>query len=198
MKIGKADILAQAMSILDDYGLADLTMRRLADALGVKPGAIYWHYENKQTLLAAVSDEILSTADAHAEGDWSESLQGWGIGLRAALLQHRDAADVVSSTRAAGLGTIDPVGAPAGVLVAAGWVPTDADRVGRALVHFVLGHVVEEQSRVQLIELGVLEPSAAALDPDGFDVGLELFIAGLRLDCRSVRHIYSRSDIVMP
>ena len=33
------------------YGIADLTMRRLARELDVTPGALYWHFANKQQLL---------------------------------------------------------------------------------------------------------------------------------------------------
>jgi hypothetical protein len=52
--------LRQPQEILDAYGLGDLSMRRLAERLGVKAGALYWHVANKQSLLAAVSDEILA------------------------------------------------------------------------------------------------------------------------------------------
>ena len=49
-----------ALQLLDEYGLPDLTMRNLATALGIQPSALYWHFPNKQALLAAVSAKILA------------------------------------------------------------------------------------------------------------------------------------------
>ena len=179
MSLDRSTILAAAMGILDDYGLGDLTMRRLADSLNVKAGALYWHYANKQTLLAAVSDDILAPVVDAGEGDVAARLDVWSNDLRDALLRHRDAADVVSSTRAAGLGSIDPASVPTQILTSAGTAQLGAEQTARALVHFVLGHVVEEQSRTQLVELGVLPEGTEALDGPGFTHGLAIFLRGL-------------------
>ena len=64
MQLRRGDVLDGALAILDEFGLADLTMRRLATALGVQPGALYWHFPNKQTLLGALADKILEDVDA--------------------------------------------------------------------------------------------------------------------------------------
>ncbi len=64
MQLRRGDVLDGAMAILDEFGLPDLTMRRLATALGVQPGALYWHFPNKQTLLGALADKILEDVDA--------------------------------------------------------------------------------------------------------------------------------------
>ena len=69
----RAGIVAKATEILDNYGLADLTMRRLARELDVTVGALYWHFTSKQELLGAVADELLRPAvDASAgvDADW--------------------------------------------------------------------------------------------------------------------------------
>ena len=60
VSLTKPDVVRAGVEILDAYGLGDLSMRRLAERLGVKAGALYWHVANKQSLLAAVSDEILA------------------------------------------------------------------------------------------------------------------------------------------
>ena len=54
MQLHKRDVVDAATAILDNYGIADLTMRRLARELDVSPGALYWHFTNKQQLLGAV------------------------------------------------------------------------------------------------------------------------------------------------
>ena len=59
MSLTTHDIVAAGLEILDNYGLEDLSMRRLAQLLDVKASALYWHVANKQTLLAAMADEIL-------------------------------------------------------------------------------------------------------------------------------------------
>ncbi|MDQ6741232.1 MAG: TetR family transcriptional regulator, partial [Actinomycetota bacterium] len=42
MSLSRQQIIDTALKILRDYGLADLSMRRLARDLGVQPGALYW------------------------------------------------------------------------------------------------------------------------------------------------------------
>ena len=61
--------------MLDRYGLADLTMRRLATELGVQPSALYHHFPNKQALLAAVADEVLRRG-RRGEAGCEEKQQG--------------------------------------------------------------------------------------------------------------------------
>ena len=180
-------IVGAALDILDEFGLADLTMRRVGAALDVKAGALYWHFPNKQTLLAAVADEVLHGLDApEGEGSWSVWLTDWAEALRARLLSHRDAAELVASTQAMGLGRIDPCAAGRMVLAEAGLDADSADATMQALLHLVLGHVVEEQTQSQLAALGVIEPG----DPDRashhFHVGVRLLIDGVGILIRSV------------
>lgn len=60
MQLTRESIVTAAVAILDTYGLADMTMRRVATSLGVAPGALYWHIANKQQLIAAIAEEILA------------------------------------------------------------------------------------------------------------------------------------------
>lgn len=186
MPLNRAEILVQATKILDEYGLSDLSMRRLADALGVKAGAIYWHYANKQSLLAAISDQILEGIRRDElppeEGwptTWQAELFAWSKELRAALLEHRDAADLVSSTRAAGLGELNPMDLPTEILRTNGWPHELSAHSAGAICHFILGHVFEEQSRQQLVLLGLIDSGESPLDEAGFDHGVRVFLAGL-------------------
>ncbi|MDU7790355.1 MAG: helix-turn-helix domain-containing protein, partial [Corynebacterium sp.] len=41
MHINRESIIDAAISLLDTYGLGDVTMRRVASSLGVAPGALY-------------------------------------------------------------------------------------------------------------------------------------------------------------
>ena len=51
MALTREAIVLTAAELVDQYGLGDLSMRRLATELGVAPGALYWHLTNKQELL---------------------------------------------------------------------------------------------------------------------------------------------------
>ena len=73
------DVARAALRILDDDGLADLTMRRLATRLDVQPSALYWHFPNKQSLLAELSDRIVAQA--------ASLLRGSGVAAEARALR---------------------------------------------------------------------------------------------------------------
>ena len=67
----KSDVLQAAMKLLDEVGLPDLTMRKLAATLDVQPSALYWHFANKQSLLAEVSNTIVNFAKPVSEANRS-------------------------------------------------------------------------------------------------------------------------------
>src|SRR3954469_7069845 len=71
-----------AMEILRSYGLADLSMRRLARDLGVQPGALYWHVKNKQELLGVRAGQFLAAVPEPDAGrpDAPEEQASGGVG----------------------------------------------------------------------------------------------------------------------
>lgn len=179
MALSEDSVLDAAVAILDSFGLADLTMRRLGDALDVSPGAIYHHVPNKQTLLALVADRVVSGVPGPA-GSWRDALAGWASGLRSALLAHRDSADLVASGRAMGLCAVDAAAPPALVLAQAGVPDADAAAAASTLVHFVLGHVAEEQARLDWERFGRPDPGRRRTATDGtFELGVGLLIDGV-------------------
>ena len=54
------DVVDAAVGILQDFGMGDLSMRRVAAVLGVQASALYWHVPDKQSLLARVADRIVA------------------------------------------------------------------------------------------------------------------------------------------
>ncbi len=178
MVVSRQSIVAAALDILDSYGLADLSMRRIGEALGVQAATIYWHYANKQTLLAGVSDQILAAQADIADTGLEVALRSWATDLRHVLLAHRDAAELVAATLAVQLGERIPDTGAVQALRAAGWSVPDAAAAARAITHFVLGHVMQEQTRQNLLGLGVLAPPVEALDEPGFELGLSMVVAG--------------------
>ena len=158
-------------------GLAALTMRRLGTELGVQPSAIYHHFANKQTLLAAVADEILASRPAATASSWPDRVRETCAGLRAAMLDCTDGADVVATVWAFGLGRRGPADELVAVLADAG-ADDELAAVASDLLHYVFGHAFEEQTARQAIAAGAVDRTLDSL-PD-LDLGLELVIDGLR------------------
>jgi AcrR family transcriptional regulator len=53
-----------ALTLFNDRGYTGTTVRELADACGLTPGAIYNHYASKEALLFAIVDRVHDLADA--------------------------------------------------------------------------------------------------------------------------------------
>lgn len=191
----REDVVAVALRLLDETGLPDLTMRRLAAALDVQPSALYWHFPDKQTLLAAVSNRIIARApvpQVPAGAGWAVGALAEARALRDALLAYRDGAELVASSLALGLGgdaARERLRAP---LARGEFDPRIVEAAADALLHFLLGHVAHEQQRVQADALGAVAPAystgvehlasdvAGIPSPgDAFDFGATLLLDGL-------------------
>ncbi|TQM26067.1 TetR/AcrR family transcriptional regulator C-terminal domain-containing protein [Nocardia bhagyanarayanae] len=186
MQLHRADVVDGAIAILDQYGLADLTMRRLASSLQVQPGALYWHFPNKQALLGAVADRILAPMEDPVTADeWSGQISELAHRLRDCLLAYRDGAELVSSTYASRLTTSKGRERLASAAIRAGMPRQEAELAAFTLLYYVLGQTVDEQSRMQMDSAGALPEDSTPIDetPDAtarFDFGLQLFVAGVR------------------
>jgi len=185
VQLHKRDVVDAATALLDSYGIADLTMRRLARELDVSPGALYWHFANKQQLLGAVADRILQPACAGvAATGWRQRIELIGARLRDALLSHTDGAELVSASFAAGQSraATDIVCGLADAACRAGVAPGQAELAARTIVYYVLGFTADEQSRLQWDAAGALaeEQSVLSVDPSArFAFGLRLLIDGI-------------------
>jgi len=150
MALDKDRIVAEAVALLDESGLDGLTLRKLAQRLGVQAPTLYWHIRNKAALVNAVAEAILAPELAElappTDGEpWREWLTGVASHLRQAMLTHPDGARVVSAAH------VSPT--MAGVLelamttlVARGLPLREARLTVLAVQAFTIGHVLEEQS----------------------------------------------------
>ena len=188
----RSDVIDKAAALLDDYGIADLTMRRLARELNVTPGALYWHFADKQELLGAVADRILEPTTAEAPGttSWRERLVATCSVLRDALLSSTDGAELVSATFAAGRSTrmAAVLARLTDVATEAGLAAPQADLAARTVLYYVLGFTADEQSRLQWDAAGALadEQSVLTTNPSGrFVFGLTLLVDGMSARRRS-------------
>src|SRR3954471_5181465 len=179
MRYHRAAVVERAVGVLDAYGLADLTMRRLGAELGVQPSALYHHFANKQSLLAAVADEILARGPhGPRPGAWDDRATVVCTELREAMLAYRDGAEVVATVHAFGLGATEPGAELVDACRDAGLDRELAGTAARTLLHFVFGHVGDEQTHLQA-------GSAGAIDGDprpesDFATGLGIVVDGIR------------------
>ena len=184
MQLHKRDVVDAATAILDNYGIADLTMRRLGRELNVSPGALYWHFANKQQLLGAIADRILEPVARRprrvARPDRRDLRR-----LRDALLSHTDGAELVSASFAAGQSE-----AMAQILARLGEAATDAgvdaahaELAARTVIYYVLGFTADEQSRLQWDAAGAELPDEQSVLTDDagerFGFGLALLVDGI-------------------
>jgi AcrR family transcriptional regulator len=185
VQLHRHDVVAKATQLLDDYGIADLTMRRLARELNVSPGALYWHFADKQELLGAVADRILVPASAAVEdASWSRHVVGLGTALRDALLSSTDGAELVSASFAAGKSArmTEILAELTDAATEGGINASHADLAARTVLYYVLGFTADEQSRLQWDAAGALVDgqSVLAANPNArFAFGLKLLVDGI-------------------
>jgi AcrR family transcriptional regulator len=94
-------VLAAAMQLADEGGIENLTMRRLARALGVETMTTYYHAANKEDVLAGIADLVVQEMEPPADGDdWRAAVRASAISARNVLRRHPWAAELLmSSTR---------------------------------------------------------------------------------------------------
>jgi TetR/AcrR family tetracycline transcriptional repressor len=143
--LDQAQVVRAALALLDDVGLDELTMRRLAEYLGVKAASLYRHVHNKDELLALLGDEISSEIPAPPDtGTWQEQLTTMAWNVRRGLLAHRDAARVLANSPPVGPRRLKHIEAVLRVLRAAGLRDRDAARAAYHVNNFVTEFAADE------------------------------------------------------
>jgi TetR/AcrR family transcriptional regulator, tetracycline repressor protein len=199
-----------ALDVLDEVGLDELSMRRLAESLGVQNPARYWHVQNKQELLDRMAQVVLARGLATAEAatpaprTWKKRLERFARGLRAAMRSRKDGARLIATASLSqpGSALLIRIDALVAALIAEGFRSTDALKGVLAVIHYTLGATLEEQSDPRpgepAIPVDASLPTLAALAelPDTselsrvdarFEFGVELIVEGLRSRLRGRR-----------
>ena len=88
--LSREKIIREALDLLEEHGAGALTMRRLADRLGVAPNALYSHVHGKADLIDGLVDQVYAGLDLDNDptGDWTEQLTILSQSIRAHLLAH--------------------------------------------------------------------------------------------------------------
>src|SRR3954463_15772817 len=112
MGLRRHDIARAGLRLLNEVGLNGLTLRLIAEELGVKAPALYWHMKNKQELLDEMATQMY--ADSAEDRRAPESLGGGGGGgprgrtLRRMMLSYRDGGKVFAGTYLGDTGLVRP------------------------------------------------------------------------------------------
>jgi TetR/AcrR family transcriptional regulator, tetracycline repressor protein len=83
-------IIKEALALLEEHGPGALSMRRLAERLGVAPTALYTHVRGKADLIDGLVDEVYAglTLEPDPSGDWTQQLATLSQEVREHLLAH--------------------------------------------------------------------------------------------------------------
>ncbi|WP_416984447.1 TetR/AcrR family transcriptional regulator C-terminal domain-containing protein [Streptomyces sp. T028] len=96
--LSRERVLDTAVALADEGGVDALSMRRIAQALGVVPMALYKHVANKNELLDGMIDALVGEIDPPAEGaDWKTAVRRRVLSARRMLLRHPWAPGVIEA-----------------------------------------------------------------------------------------------------
>jgi TetR/AcrR family tetracycline transcriptional repressor len=147
--VTRDEIVAAALALLDEAGLDGLTLRRLADRLGIRAPTLYWHVRDKRELLDLVASAIMDQAlagwrEPRPGQAWWDWLAGRARVMRSALLAHRDSAMILAGNRPTGQ-ALPGIERQLQALTGAGFSPPDAMLALQALNAYVIGEVLDTQ-----------------------------------------------------
>lgn len=140
-------VLAAALELADAEGSNALTMRKLADRIGVEAMSIYYHVPNKEAILTGLVDLVFAEIDLPTtQHGWRTAMHARAVSARNVLVRHRWAIGLMDSRRDPGLATLRHHDAVIGVLRAGGFSIAGAAHAFSALDSYIYGFVLQELS----------------------------------------------------
>ena len=142
-------IIQRAFALLDEHGPGALSMRRLADHLGVAPNALYTHVRSKADLVDGLIDQVYSGIDLDPDPskDWTEQLAAISNRVRAQFLAHPAVVPYALQQPGLGPNSLRLGEAIYGVLRPAGFSDQATVGIVYALLTYILGFVALEIPR---------------------------------------------------
>ena len=140
-------VLRAAVAIADADGIGSLTMRSLAQELGVKPMALYYHVANKEEILDGIVDLVFSEIELPtANGDWRSEIVRRANSARLVLRRHPWAIGLMESRKTPGPATLRHHDATIGTLRAAGFSVEMTAHAYALLDSYIYGFALQEVS----------------------------------------------------
>jgi AcrR family transcriptional regulator len=98
--LSRERVLRAAVKRADAGGIESLSMRKLAQQLGVEAMSLYYHVANKDDLLAGMVDLVVREMALPSEGtDWKAALRQTAISAHDTFVRHRWACSLMMSVR---------------------------------------------------------------------------------------------------
>lgn len=143
--LSRSRIIQSAVCLLNELGLKELSMRKVAEDLSVQPASLYYHVKGKEQLLQLLCDQICSEmVGPDPSLSWEEQLQQWGEQFRKMLHRYRDAVELFNSTLGLGYYRMMQIEKLYHMLAAAGFDDSQIPWIASILKNYVLGFVAEE------------------------------------------------------
>ena len=141
-----------ALRLIDADGVEGLTVRALAQELGVGTMTLYWYVQNKEEVLDLVADRLLAGLAFPPPGqDWRASVRGGLHAVRAALLRHARAVPVLTGRGSFGPNGLRLIEESIAVLRSAGFGQDDAADAYFTISNFVTGFCSFETSAMSVM-----------------------------------------------
>ena len=207
-RLSKAAVADRALKLADAEGLDALTIRKLAQHLGVTPMALYWHFRSKEDLLEGVAERVWGEIDVRVDPSvpWWAQLQGGLESLIRVLRAHPSAPQLLLEHEKRNEAALRATEATLEILLGAGFDAQHATEIARSTLWTGITLVMSEagyhpdlsederaefqrRNEVYLAMLPVaryprLVQCAAPMadcDPEfHYRLGVEMFIAGVR------------------
>lgn len=89
-QISEDKILEASWELLGEDGIEKLSMRRLADRLGIQAPSLYWHFKSKQQLYQRLANHVSKVIvdELHSDGNWKQQLTELAVTTRDVLSRY--------------------------------------------------------------------------------------------------------------
>jgi AcrR family transcriptional regulator len=145
LPLNRERVLNAALRLADEEGLEALSMRKLAEILGVKAMSLYNHVANKDDLLDGIVDRVISEIEVpDLRLDWKTAMRRRANSAHAVLLRHPWATMPIVSRINVGPAMLRYVDTTLGCLVEAGFSFEMADHAWNAIDSHVYGFTLQE------------------------------------------------------
>ncbi|GAB3145012.1 TetR/AcrR family transcriptional regulator C-terminal domain-containing protein [Micromonospora sonneratiae] len=167
--LNRGRILHAAVALADEAGIESLSMRNLAQELGVVPMALYKHVANKDELLDGMIDVVVSEIDPlvpHA--DWKHMVRERILSARQVLRRHPWAPLAIESRNMATPAVLAYLDSMVGTLRAGGFSADLAHHVMHAMGSRILGfsqELFDDSRRAGRSGTTAPEPPSEGLPP---------------------------------
>ena len=143
--LSRERVVEGAVAIADARGIAALTIRSLAQHLGVKPMSLYYYVANKSEILDAIVDVVFSEIDLPTvDGDWRSEVSLRATSARRVLRRHSWAIGLLESRTSPGPATLRHHDAMLGTLRGAGFSIEMTAHAYALIDSYVYGFALQE------------------------------------------------------